>query len=446
MVAARYTHLIIIGAVCLVPSKSQLSELGDPTFDPIRWRHPPHSLWSAIISQRNEQPSAETSIDACAFSSKKSSYGARSQSLAPMTTQGDAPPVKPPPPSLSADSIVVSKTRSPDDKRPAELSASILPFRNSSPARSSSIASTPASRLSRTASPSGNLSQSIFSPSTSLEGSPRGPQNARLDDWRTLIIRSFGPTVGILASPDTEELAQEKGFHHGFRELVRPFGENIPGKVVVRDSVGASRSWEDYGIRLVNVGQRQAERAGSQRQDPRDGEDVSLIEEVLERYLDTTNTSKGTGDDTYRPQRPSATSPPISPYEYFLSRLLSTESLTPHEAFRHPVACVIAISSRNPSPIESLRQLYAETSQGLPSWVNNEFLRYYVLIHDEDKDDITKSTTLFDQMKRHFGLHCHLLRLRSARCVASDEDSVKAPLCEWLSCTEELERLNLDCK
>jgi hypothetical protein len=105
------------------------------------------------------------------------------------------------------------------------------------------------------------------------------------------------------------------------------------------------------------------------------------------------------------------------------------------------VACVIAISSRNPSPIEEFKRLYASTDNGdnrLPHWVNNTFLRYYVLVHDEDNDDIAKSTALYEQMKRHFGLHCHLLRLRSAQCVPSDDDSVRLPQSEWIAASEEI--------
>jgi hypothetical protein len=115
--------------------------------------------------------------------------------------------------------------------------------------------------------------------------------------------------------------------------------------------------------------------------------------------------------------------------------------MVPSETMSHPVASVIAISSRSASPIEELRSLYDSSNTGehrLPQWVHNEFLRYYVLIHDEDYDDITKSMALYDQMRRHFGLHCHLLRLRSTQCISSDDDSTRLPPCEWTAAAEEL--------
>jgi hypothetical protein len=119
--------------------------------------------------------------------------------------------------------------------------------------------------------------------------------------------------------------------------------------------------------------------------------------------------------------------------------------MSPHETFSHPVACIVAISSSNHSPIDTLRQLYEDSSRGerrLPLWVNGDFLRYYVLVHDEERDDITKSTALFESMKRHFGLHCHLLRVRSSRCVPSDDDSVQVSKCEWISAAEELAEID----
>jgi hypothetical protein len=128
-------------------------------------------------------------------------------------------------------------------------------------------------------------------------------------------------------------------------------------------------------------------------------------------------------------------------YALYLRRLLSGIPLACHESFAHPVACVMAISSRNPAPIEALQKLYRETSQGersLPPWVDADYLRYYILVHDEEHGDITKSMALFEQMKRNFGLHCHLLRLRSSQSAETDDDSIPLPRSDWMTAAEEL--------
>ena len=262
------------------------------------------------------------------------------------------------------------------------------------------------------------------------------------------------PHVSILPSPDTEELLRHKGINGGLLELLRPFGERIAGRVVIRDSTGTSRPWDDYGVRFTGVKDGlQLPRADTRLSTDealseyrparlRTGGDVGQIDDDVERHIAHSEWQQPSTEDylNFKQNQPDASKLGHF-HSLYLRRLLCGMPLSPHETFAHPVALVIAISSRNPSPIEELRNLYAAANAGehrLPHYVNNEFLRYYVLIHDEDHDDIKKSTTLFEQMKRHFGLHCHLLRLRSNECLPSDDDSMRLPTCEWISAGEEL--------
>ncbi|GAM35062.1 hypothetical protein TCE0_015r03071 [Talaromyces pinophilus] len=288
-----------------------------------------------------------------------------------MTSPEDAAPVKPPP-SFSGAPIAVPKSRFDADS----IQSSSRPL--SSEIRESSVIGSPRNPFpprsesqSRSSSPSNRLSGSASLPQRLSLRSPLGSLPDSSDNTRSLIIRSFAPSIGVFASDDTEDLIRQKGFKNGLRELLRPFGENITGKVVIRDSTGMSRTWEDYGVRFVNLSPR-----------------------------------------SNRGSHATPTSPLIQLEE---------------------------------APLESLRQLYAQTTQGdtaPPPYVNPEFLRYYVLVHDEDRSDIAASTKLYDQMKRHFGLHCHLLRLRSDQCVVTDDDSLEVPSCEWLSPDEDLSSMN----
>jgi trafficking protein particle complex subunit 8 len=285
-------------------------------------------------------------------------------------------------------------------------------------------------------------------------------------------MRAFVPHIAVHASADTNEIANEKGFQGGFRELLRPFGDLVQGKVTVRDSIGASRTWEDFGVRFVGLGDGlsypQATEGWSERFEPetngslgeaanaqtrwntsgvRTGGDIDQVEELVQRHLSHAEAVSDSYIANYFSYKDSVDQSALSAspfYTLYLRRLLSGLPMTPHETFAHPVACIIAISSRNKSPIETLRQLYAVGSRGerrLPLWVDSDYLRYYVLVHDEERDDITRSTALFDQMKRHFGLHCHLLRLRSSQCVPTDDDSVRMPVCEWMSAAEDLSEI-----
>lgn len=384
---------------------------------------------------RSITPSATSSTSRWGLSINYTRFkSAESSRCPPMTSPGDAAPVKPPP-SFSPGVARVASTspsRYPGEHETTQsLDAELAESQSvSSPTPlSGTIADLPLrpgsshSRSGRSSTP--QLARSSI-------GSPFDGRSDGSEDIRSSIIRSFSPTIAVHASEDTDDLVRNKGFKGGFWELIRPFGETVSGKVVIRDSIGSSRAWEDYGVRLADfkgIGRAPASR---------DSGPLAQMEEVLTKQLDSSNGMLGASVRTKDVLGFPATTPLC---KSFLQQLLCSAPTAPHETFGHPVANVIAISSRNAAPLETLRQLYADGTTGdkqLPDWVNQEYLRYYVLVHDEERDDITESIKLYDQMKRHFGLHCHLLRLRSSQCVVTDDDSMQVPQCEWLSPSEHL--------
>lgn len=46
---------------------------------------------------------------------------------------------------------------------------------------------------------------------------------------------------------------------------------------------------------------------------------------------------------------------------------------------------------------------------------NIKYFRYYVLIHDNENNNIIKLTVLFDFIKRHFKFYYHLFKLKNFR-------------------------------
>ncbi|KAL8723524.1 MAG: hypothetical protein Q9225_000159 [Loekoesia sp. 1 TL-2023] len=283
------------------------------------------------------------------------------------------------------------------------------------------------------------------------------------EDLRETILASFSPRVAFLASEDTDDIAKEKGFARGFYNLLRPFGEQVLGKVVVRDSVGASKAWENFGIRLIQYEQvpRAAALSTDHEQSKQQDDSQAIggeiphspslsaetegkdpVDAILNHSLRSARTRAHdpfdeNGDHVRELQAPGKSS---SAYLLYLRKLLSEAFQGPYETFSHPVACIIAVSSRSQGPLETIRQLYSASGRAnaeIPPWVGVDYLHYYVLVHDEDRDDVTKSTALFDLMKRHFGLHCYLLRIRSGLCAETDNDSFRMPQSEWRSAAEE---------
>ncbi|KAH6660865.1 ER-golgi trafficking TRAPP I complex 85 kDa subunit-domain-containing protein [Truncatella angustata] len=381
-------------------------------------------------------------------------------------------PLATPPLAASSAAVKVQKTRiSSMEGTPLPLTQSetTLPIRDrrSHPAAASLYASTLSPPGSRSQSPAGRPGSRFSSGTASIFGTV-GSNNARAliegagdspGDPLNLLMHALAPHVAVYASDDTEQLVREKGFDQGLWQLLRPFGERVQGKVIIRDSNGSSRAYEDYSIHFVRFGKgiEHPEPAvgglktnntagvtgtGERVHTSSHGARLADVGAVVNRHLDYAEEAAPSSS-----QSPIATKHgldidiPSPYYSLYLRRLLSGLSIAPHESFAHPVACVIAISSRNAAPIETLRKLYNDSSSGdkrMPNWVDSEYLRYYVLVHDEEKDDITKSMSLFDQMKRNLGLHCHLLRIRGTHSAATDDDSIPLPTSEWMSASEEL--------
>lgn len=352
-----------------------------------------------------------------------------------------------PTPSSPATSLPLRDRRSTPNA--ALFRSTLTPPHSRSASPAGSLPRSPA----RTSTSSTNMSASVMMAGSVFAGTG-GVKQSLLDtdaadtpgDPLNLLLRAFVPHVGIHASADVDALVADKGFRGGLWEVLRPFGERVMGKVTVRDSNGGAKTWEDFAVRFVRFGVGVEEPNAGSGGDGEAGE-VGRVEGVVERHLRFAEEAyggggAGLGSPVMTPVREGVDTDATSPYyALYLRRLLSGVPLACHESFAHPVACVMAISSRNPAPIEALQKLYRETSQGergLPPWVDGDFLRYYVLVHDEENGDITKSMALFDQMKRNFGLHCHLLRLRSSQSAETDDDSIPLPRSDWMTAAEEL--------
>ncbi|EER42071.1 conserved hypothetical protein [Histoplasma capsulatum H143] len=250
-----------------------------------------------------------------------------------MTSPDDVTPVKPPPSFSPGAALNVSKARYPEKiktTQPVISSLSESALADSLERRSSHSSG----RSSRTASPNGRLPHSASHLSRSNALSPLGFQIDTTDDIRSLIIRAFSPVVGVYASPDTDALVQRKGFKNGFHELIRPFGETVAGKIVIRDSGGSSRSWEDFGVRFVDLDARKKTAETSHTEAV---PSLVQIEQVLDRHvhsIDDPLASWTRSGDSGHGRLPLAS--PI--YKLFLRRLLSrpfiremvAQSVIPH--------------------------------------------------------------------------------------------------------------------
>lgn len=256
---------------------------------------------------------------------------------------------------------------------------------------------------------------------------------------KSLITRAFAPHIAVTASQDAEDLCQDMGFN-GLLDLLRPLGDKVSGRVTVRDSQALSNTFEDFAVRFIPA-PKQQERAPAPLRSPKSPGSLSI----------TTGSATILSTATYSLfQKPEldqyiikliheqnkAKSNPRHDQVYLqtFQKLLSALPVSPFETFSHPVAGIIAISSHNHQPIETLSALYNQSNDpSVPEYINKEYLRYYVLIHDE-QSDLSKSIALFEKMKRHFGLQCHMVRIN--RKIEEEKNGVEYPRSEWTSYEE----------
>ena len=210
------------------------------------------------------------------------------------------------------------------------------------------------------------------------------------------IAQAFCPTVAVVASKECEEMVRAKGYT-GLMEMLRPFGDCVQGKVNIRDSQAMSIPVEDFNVRFVDFhhyAKGMANGTTSQDQGPYAPKSPTVQTYIpggdlvaIERLLETKIESSGKEND----QAVTKGELKGSEYSFFLRKMLSSIPVSAHETFSHPVACILAVSSRHPEPIDALLGLYNTTNNApIPRFIDAGFLRYYVLIHDDDNDDLEK--------------------------------------------------------
>ncbi|KAL7096493.1 hypothetical protein ACP275_10G083100 [Erythranthe tilingii] len=105
-------------------------------------------------------------------------------------------------------------------------------------------------------------------------------------------------------------------------------------------------------------------------------------------------------------------------FQDFNKELVDAVSFSEHEAFDHPVACLVAVSSKDKDPIDKFVDLF--NANQLPSLLNDgamdpKILKYFLLIHDNQDGLVEKATGILSEMRNAFGANdCRLLCINSS--------------------------------
>ncbi|KAL8527010.1 hypothetical protein ACS0TY_016031 [Phlomoides rotata] len=105
-------------------------------------------------------------------------------------------------------------------------------------------------------------------------------------------------------------------------------------------------------------------------------------------------------------------------FQDFNKELIDAVAFSEHESFDHPVACLLAVSTKDKGPIDKFVDLF-NTNQ-LPPLLNNgamdpKILKYFLLVHDSRDGTLEKATGIMAEMRSTFGVNdCRLLCINSA--------------------------------
>lgn len=117
-------------------------------------------------------------------------------------------------------------------------------------------------------------------------------------------------------------------------------------------------------------------------------------------------------------------------FQYFNKELVRTVSFSEHEAFDHPVTCLLAVSSRDEDPINKFVDLF--NINQLPSLLNDgsmdpKMLKHFVLVHDGEEVPLERATKTLAEMRSTFGANCcRLLCINSSKDGSEEHENLWA--------------------
>ncbi|XP_058003343.1 uncharacterized protein LOC110666076 isoform X2 [Hevea brasiliensis] len=245
-----------------------------------------------------------------------------------------------------------------------------------------------------------------------------------------MLLEEITPVVMVLRTPLVEEACLKNDL--SFIQMLSPFCTFSNIDVPVRTSSDQPYRLQKFKLRLFYE---------SDIRQP----NLEVAKERLKQVI----TQAGEKDNSELCSDP----PPIgseseilpSWFEFFNKELVRTVSFSDHEAFDHPVACLLVVSSKDEQPINRFVDLF--NTNKLPSLLNDgamdpKILKHYLLVHDNQDRSSEKATKLLTEMKNTFGTNdCHMLCINSSQDGQIEhQDSLWAPC--HLGCLLNIDDLN----
>ncbi|KFK25856.1 hypothetical protein AALP_AA8G171200 [Arabis alpina] len=224
-----------------------------------------------------------------------------------------------------------------------------------------------------------------------------------------MLLEEISPVVMVLCTPLVEETFLKNGI--SFVETLKPFCNFSNIDVPVRTSSDQLYRLKKFTLRLFYA---------SDIRQP----NVEVAKQRLEHVI----TEAGQKDFQDLKSDPPLISDILSNpeseiaptwFQYYNEELISTLSFSEHEAFDHPVACLLVVSSKDEEPINKFVDLF--NTNRLPSLLNDgamdpKILKHYLLVHDNQDATTERTSKVLSEMRSTFGNNeCNLLCTNSSK-------------------------------
>ncbi len=263
-----------------------------------------------------------------------------------------------------------------------------------------------------------------------FSGVPLNPTTVS-NHCKQIIATSFAPRISLITSEDVDLLTRETGSgYSNLQQLLQFFGDSIKGKITIKDAKLISRTREKMSLRFINptYDNKSYNNSATTRSDYYGNRLFNEYElsQLMTHFIKKTEelAALSTSLEQHWGIRNSI-------YLKFFSKICATTTdpgleIVPFETFNHPVACVIAISSRCPDPLQTASLLLEKSKQNIPEFIHPNFLRTILYIHDESSSDIDsekKSKLIIDQLRAKYGNNAFMIRINKPLEKPDDETS-----------------------
>ncbi|KAK7284775.1 hypothetical protein RJT34_19528 [Clitoria ternatea] len=223
-----------------------------------------------------------------------------------------------------------------------------------------------------------------------------------------MLLEEITPVVMVLSTPSVEESCLKNGL--SFLQMLTPFSSFNDIDVPVRTASDQPYRLHKFKLRLfyasdVKQPDLMVAREKLKQVITESGEKMfsELCSDVPEMNLELASS-----EDKNTP----------SWFQFLNKELVRMASFSDHEAFDHPVACLLAVSSKDEQPINRFADLFSATK--LPSLLNDgamdpKILKHYLLVHDNQDGPADRASKILTDMRSTFGTSdCLLLCINSS--------------------------------